>query len=74
MQEEVLQGEKVRKFIVEGKTSAGWNVLTEGSCIGHKFLAKFAETEVSRLRLVMQESAGIPLIKEFSAHNFAIAE
>ena len=74
LKEDISMGEKVRKFTVEGKTNAGWKVLTEGSCIGHKFIATFAQTEVSMLRLVIPESNGNPIIKEFSAYHFIRTE
>jgi len=67
LMEDVSQGERVREFKVEGKTPKGWITLVEGSCIGHKFIARFKETEVSSLRLTISKYRDEPLIKEFKA-------
>ena len=68
LMENIAQGERVRQFKVEGKTNNGWKVLTEGSCIGHKYIARFDEVEVSSLRLVITESTAKPIVKEFTIY------
>lgn len=71
LMEDIAMGERVREFIVEGKTANGWVCLTKGSCIGHKYIIRFDPVEVSRLRLVNKKSVGEPIIKEFSVYNIA---
>ena len=66
--EDISQGERVREFKVEGKTPKGWLTLVEGSCIGHKFIARFKETEVTSLRLTISKYRDEPLIKEFTVY------
>jgi alpha-L-fucosidase len=66
--EDISQGERVREFKVEGKTPEGWLTLVEGSCIGHKFIARFKETEVTSLRLTISKYRDEPLIKEFTVY------
>ena len=66
LMEDIEHGERVREFTVEARTSDGWVNLVEGSCIGHKYIARFADTEVSSLRLVIKQNFAEPLIKEFS--------
>lgn len=63
--EDIAQGERVRQFVVEAKTSKGWVVLVEGSCIGHKFLHRFDPIEASALRLRITQSVAPPHIKSF---------
>jgi len=67
LQENIAKGERVRKFIIEGKTSEGWQTIFEGSCIGHKFIHRFDEMEVSDVRLNILESKGEPQIQNFQA-------
>ncbi len=67
--EDIAQGERVRKFKVEGKTDNGWQTLVEGSCIGQKFIAKLKGAEVSQLRLTISKSRDQPLIREFAVFN-----
>ena len=64
--EDITYGERVRKFSIEGKTAKGWRTLTRGSCIGHKFIARFDAIVVSSVRLVIEKSVGQPIISEFS--------
>ncbi|MEN8249103.1 MAG: alpha-L-fucosidase [Bacteroidota bacterium] len=74
LMEDINHGERVRNFIVQGKTSEGWKTLTEGSCIGHKFITTFDEVAVSSLRLEIETSVGEPVIKEFSVFNIVDIE
>ncbi|MDX8340688.1 alpha-L-fucosidase [Draconibacterium sp. IB214405] len=67
MAENIESGERVRKFVLEGKTNKGWQTIFEGSCIGHKFIHLFDEMEVKELRLKISESRAEPQIAAFSA-------
>jgi alpha-L-fucosidase len=69
IQEDIAQGERVRKFLFEGKTKNGWEILFEGSCIGHKFIHRFKNRNVSEVRLRILESKGEPRIKNFQVFN-----
>ncbi len=68
LMEDITKGERVRRFVLEGKTEKGWQTIFEGSCIGHKFIHRFDETELSALRLRISESADKPLIIAFKAY------
>jgi alpha-L-fucosidase len=65
LQENISEGERVRKFVLEGKTKNGWQTIFKGSCIGHKFIHVFDAIEVSQIRLTINESKGDPLIRNF---------
>ncbi len=69
LMEDISKGERVRRFVLEGKTSKGWELIFEGSCIGHKFIHRFDDLEVSSLRLKISESEDEPIIKTFSIFN-----
>lgn len=69
LMEEISNGERVRKFIMEGKTKNGWTTIFEGSVIGHKFIHRFDEMEVSQVRLKILESKGEAQIKDFSVYH-----
>ncbi len=69
LMEDISKGERVRRFIIEGKTKKGWKTIFEGSCIGHKFIHRFDEMEVSAVRLNILESKGEPQILNFSMFN-----
>jgi alpha-L-fucosidase len=69
IQEDIAQGERVREFLIEGKTKDGWKVIFDGSCIGHKFIHRFDEVKVKALRLKITESEGSPQIKALTVYN-----
>ncbi len=69
LQENIANGERIRKFILEGKTADGWQAIFEGSCIGHKFIHRFDATEVSAVRLTILQSKGEPEIQNFQLFN-----
>jgi len=69
LMEDITKGERVRKFVLEGKTKKGWQNIFEGSSIGHKFIESFDEMEVSAVRLNIPESKGEPQILEFSVYH-----
>lgn len=68
LSEDISKGERVRKFVLEGKTPKGWQSIFEGTCIGHKFIHRFDEHEFSALRLKIQESKGEAQILDFCAY------
>ena len=69
LMEDIAQGERVREFVVEGKTDDGWEVLCKGSCIGHKFIATFEDAEVSSLRVTATKFVDTPQIKSFEMYK-----
>lgn len=69
LMEDISKGERVRKFVLEGKTTKGWNIIFEGTSIGHKFIESFDEMEVSAVRLNIPESKGEPQVLEFSVYH-----
>lgn len=69
LMEDISKGERVRKFVIEGKTENGWKTIFKGSCIGHKFIHKFEGIEVSSLRLNIKETNGEPSILGFKVFN-----
>ena len=67
--EDIAKGERVRKFRLEGKTKNGWQTIFEGSCIGHKFIHRFEDMEVTSLRLKIAEHVAEPIIKAFRVYS-----
>ncbi|MEG0039069.1 MAG: alpha-L-fucosidase [Bacteroides sp.] len=69
IQEDIKYGERVRSYRVEGKVKGKWQVLSTGSCIGHKRIEKIEPVEgVSAVRLIIKEALATPQIKHFSIY------
>jgi alpha-L-fucosidase len=69
LQEDISKGERVRAFLLEGKTKNGWQSIFEGSVIGHKFIHVFEDMEVSQVRLTIEQSKGEPVIQSFEVYH-----
>ena len=67
--EDIAQGERVRRYTIEGLLDSGWKVLAEGTAIGHKKIDKFAPVQVSAVRLMVHEAAAEPVFKRISLHD-----
>ena len=66
--ENILGGERVREYVVEGLADGQWQELCRGSSIGHKKIDQFAPTEVSKIRLRVVKSAAEPRIRKLTAY------
>jgi alpha-L-fucosidase len=71
LMEDIRHGERIRKFVVEARTSGGWTELWRGTCVGHKRLERFEPIHASELRLRVLECVAEPLVREFGAWEAA---
>ncbi|MEA1951490.1 MAG: alpha-L-fucosidase [Planctomycetota bacterium] len=70
--EDIRQGERVRKYVLEGRVEGDWRTLASGTAIGHKRIDQIEPVTVSRLRLRVIESAGQPRIRKLAVYNTAV--
>ena len=62
-QEQIAEGQRVEQYRVEALTAQGWQEVARGTTIGHKKLDRIPEVEASRVRLTIDRSRGIPLLR-----------
>ena len=67
LMEDIRQGERIRQFVVDARTSGGWLEIWRGTCVGHKRLERFEPIDASELRLRVLACADEPLIRKFAA-------
>ena len=67
--EDIRYGERVREYVVEGRTSDGWKPLAKGTMIGHKKIDRFKPVKVSEVRLRVTKQAAPPIIREFAVYD-----
>ena len=67
IQEDIAHGERVRIYTVEGMVNGQWQEICTGSCIGHKRIEQFQTQNCSAVKLIINESVQLPIIKNFSA-------
>lgn len=66
--ENIIHGERVRKFDIKVWEENQWIKLVSGSCIGHKYIQKFESIKTEKLRLRILDSVAKPKIKDFSVY------
>jgi len=63
IQEDISKGERVRQYTLSGRMNNEWQLLSKGSCIGHKRIEKVEVENLSEIKLQILEAVGIPSIK-----------
>lgn len=66
VQENIKNGERVRKYIVQALVSGKWQTVCDGEVIGQKHIQQFEAIKTNKIRLVVDESIATPQIKSFS--------
>ncbi|XOV94486.1 MAG: alpha-L-fucosidase [Bacteroidota bacterium] len=68
LQEDILMGERVRKYRIEAWVKGRWTEVANGECIGHKRIQIIDPVRTDKMRLIITESVSSPLIKMFSVY------
>lgn len=70
--EDIAQGERIRAWVVEGRSRNGaWIKLGEGQSIGHKRILHFARQELTAVRLRIPKSAADPQLRRLAVFDTA---
>jgi len=68
IQEDISKGERVREYKLLGRINSEWQLLSSGSCIGHKRIEKIENKNLSEIKLEIVKSEGIPVIREIKCY------
>lgn len=69
LQENILEGERVRAFVIEASINDQWKLIKEGSCIGHKYIGLLdTPIKATAVRLIIKEATSAPMIKTFALY------
>ena len=66
IKEDVVRGERVREFRLEGFCDGVWMTLCSGTCIGHKYIQQINTVSVNKVRLIISKFIAEPVIKDLS--------
>lgn len=66
IQENIINGELVRNYLVQVYQKGKWATICKGFCIGHKRIQQFESVLTKKIRLVIPEAVATPQIKKFS--------
>ena len=67
--EDILQGERVREYVIQGLVNGKWQRIAKGSAIGHKKIDRFDPIKVSKVRLRVLKAAAKPVIRKLAVYN-----
>ncbi len=68
IQEDIVFGERVREFMIEGKINDQWIELAKGISIGYKHIERFNAVDVSAVRVRFTKFSYPPVIKSLSVY------
>jgi alpha-L-fucosidase len=63
--EDISHGERVRRYVVEGRIGGEWKTLAAGTAIGHRKIDRFAPVVAEAVRVRITESVGDPAPRRF---------
>lgn len=66
--EDIAFGERVRRYVLEGRRDGEWFEICKGTAIGHKRIDRFAEARVDKIRFRCVEAPYPPVIRSLSAY------
>ena len=69
IQEDISFGQRVRQYMIEGRTDNKWTVIASGLSIGQKRIEYFKPVNVDAIRLKVVESTFTPVIKRLAVFN-----
>ena len=70
MMEDIGRGERVREYIIDGRTTDGkWVQLGAGESIGHKRIQSFTRQELTAVRLRFTKSIALPAIRRLAVFD-----
>ena len=64
IKEDISKGEKVREYELYGKEGETWQLVSKGSCVGHKRIEPVGSRNFSGVKLKIVKSQDQPVIKE----------
>jgi alpha-L-fucosidase len=71
LQEDTSQGERVRKFRIEGRSGGEWRVIGEGISVGQKRIQPIDPMIVDQVRIVTTRSVGTPVFRSVTVYHTA---
>ena len=71
LQEQIREGERVRRYVLEAQVEGSWKEICEGASIGHKRIQRFDPVTTDHVRLRILDSAAEPLIRRLALFDTA---
>ena len=69
IQEEISQGQRILKFVLEGYLNGQWTTIKEGSSVGSKRIEEFPPVNISKFRLRIIDAIATPVIRNMVLYS-----
>ena len=69
LMEDVTEGERVRKFVIEGQVGGEWKELAQGAAVGWKRIVKIPAVKVAAVRVRITDAVGVPTLSRVALHR-----
>jgi alpha-L-fucosidase len=69
IQEDLNFGQRIRKYVIEGRTDNEWKTIAQGLSVGQKRIERFQPVKIDAVRLRVVESSFPPIIRRFAVFN-----
>jgi len=56
LEEDIVQGQRVARYVIQGRVDGAWQELARGTTVGHRKLDRFDSTPVRRLRVTVADA------------------
>ena len=60
LEEDITRGQRVASYSVWGEVGGAWRTLSRGSTIGYTKLDRFLPTQVTRVRVAIEDAVATP--------------
>ncbi|NLP48635.1 MAG: alpha-L-fucosidase [Clostridiales bacterium] len=67
--EDLSKGERVRGYLIEAEIAGEFQVICQGTCIGHKRIERFDSLKAHAVRLKITECQGLVNIRRFALYD-----
>ena len=74
IQEDIANGERIRKYVVEANVNGQWIAVCDGESVGHKRIQQFDAVTTNEIRLRVVEAIAVPLIKRLAVYHVTPSE
>ncbi len=68
IQEDIVFGERVREYAIEGHVNGSWKEIVKGTSIGYKRIERFDSVEIDAVRVRFTRFSYVPVVKDFSVY------
>jgi len=69
LEEPIAQGQRIASYRIEILEGGGWRPIARGTTVGYRKLDRFGLVTAQRVRLVIEQARGVPLVASFGLYR-----